>query len=145
MKKILIPIDGSDYSKRAMEKGKELARAFGSSVVLLNVVYIPLPLYTYEGERGRNMMQLAENAQKVSEEMLKDAKDYFSDLGADRVETVAAEGDISGTIIEYVKSNGVDFIVMGSHGIGAIMHRLLVGSVTTKVLHHVDIPVLVVK
>ncbi len=144
MKKILIPIDGSEYSERAMEKGRELAKVFDSSIVLLNVVYVPLPVYTYEGERGRNMMQLAENAQKQSEEMLKDAKEFFSDM-AGKVEAVSAEGDIATVIIEYVKDNDIDFIIMGSHGLGAVMHRLLVGSVTTKVLHHVDQPVLVVK
>jgi len=144
MKKILIPIDGSEYSQRAMEKGKELAEAFGSSIVLLNVVYIPMPVYTYEGERGKNMIQLAQNAQNSSEELLKSAKEFFGGM-ADKVEIVSTEGDIATSIIEFVKKNDIDFLVMGSHGLGAVMHRMLVGSVTTKVLHHIDVPVLVVK
>ncbi len=144
MKKILIPVDGSEYSDRAIEKGKEIADAFDSSVVLLNVVYIPLPIYTYEGERGKSMQLMAETALAQSEDLLKKAKEAFGNR-ADKVEAVSSEGDIATTITQYVNDHDIDLVIMGSHGMGAVLHRMLVGSVTTKVLHHVQKPVMVVK
>lgn len=145
MKKILIPIDGSEYSMKAVEKGKEIAKAFGSKVVLLNVEHLTFPVYTHRyGEAAiEGVSKVFEDAKKASEELLMTARKSFEE-SAD-VSIVSIQGDVANTIIDYVKNNDIDFVIMGSHGLGAVMNRLLTGSVTTRVLHHIQIPVLVVK
>lgn len=146
MKNILIPIDGSEYGDKAVEKGKEIAKAFGSNVVLMNIMTVNFPVYAQEYGQApiEDINQVYEDARKISEELLLSAKKSFGDM-ADKVSTVSLQGDVANTIVDYVKSNDVDLVIMGSHGLGAVMNRLLTGSVTTRVLHHIQKPVLVVK
>jgi nucleotide-binding universal stress UspA family protein len=53
-------------------------------------------------------------------------------------------GEIAGEIDKYVKANGIDLIVMGSHGHGALLN-LVLGSIATKILATTEIPVLIIR
>jgi nucleotide-binding universal stress UspA family protein len=148
MKNILIPIDGSEHSINAVEMGKKMAKAFGSKVVLLNVLDIILPISYYEitkyVEAGGSIPNLYDEAQMQADDLLKKAKESFGDMSKD-VETVVLEGDSANKIIEYSNANDFDLVIMGSPGVGSSLNRFLMGSVTTKVLHHINKPILVVK
>jgi len=140
MKRILIPIDDSEYSKRAMAQGAELARTMGSTVVLVHV--IPLMPQIRKGDPGA---LLGTNYTSAAEAMMKEAKASFGDI-ADRVETVILKGDPAGELLQYISSwRNIDVIIMGSHGIGSAARRFLIGSVTNKLLHHTNKPVLVIR
>ena len=76
--------------------------------------------------------------------MLQKATHTFGDM-AEKVEMVSTEGDPAKSIVDFAEANDIDLIIMGSHGLDAVLNRLLMGSVTTRVLHHTTIPVLVVK
>jgi len=141
MKKILIPVDGSDYSERAIEKAKELATAFNSDIVIFNAIPVTI---APTGRIHFDVQVLVEENRKASEALLEKSREKLGDYPG-KVETVAMHGDAPSAIVQYAKENGVDLIIMGSHGMGAVMNRILTGSVTTKVLHHTDIPVLVIK
>ena len=146
MKTILIPVDGSDFARKAIEMGKEIAKAFDSKVVLLNAVHVTRTIYAMGHNIAPidNINQIYEDSLKNSLELLRASKESFGELSS-RVSTVSLEGDPADVIIHYLKTNDFDLVIMGSHGMGAVMTRLLVGSVTTKVLHHTDTPVLVVQ
>ncbi|NTW71317.1 MAG: universal stress protein [Eubacteriaceae bacterium] len=148
MKKILIPIDGSEFSDRAIEEGKELAKAFGSDVVLLNVIDIRFPIYPLETgsfvDLGPTLEILSETSRTDSEKILQAGKEKFGDL-ADKVEIQSMEGNASTGVIDYAEENGIDLIVMGSQGLSAGLRGVLLGSVTNRVIHNTKIPVLVVK
>lgn len=147
MKKILIPIDGSDFSKRAMEKGKELAKAFDSEVVLMHVTNFDFVTYPGVGvfEVGVNIPDIMEELEEQGEKLLQEAKESFGDMKG-KVETLLQKGGIAHMITEYCENNDVDMVVMGSEGLSASgIRSLLIGSVTSKVIHHVNVPVLVVK
>jgi len=141
MKKILVPVDGSVYSDRAIERAREIAKAFDSDVVIFNV--IPLAVVP-TGRIHYDIHPLFEENKAASEHLLEKAKTFFEGTNI-RIETVSVMGDAADAIVDYAKNNGIDLVVMGSHGMGAIMSRILTGSVTTKVLHHIDVPVLVIK
>ncbi len=146
MKKILILYDGSELSDRALEKGKELAKAFGSDVLILNIVSNPF-LNAYIGKRPTPIVgadQLFQEIVKEAEEMLVKAKDSLKDLTG-KVETLILEGDPANRIIDFIEAEDIDLVVIGYHGLGARINRFLMGSLTTKLLHHVKKPVLVVK
>jgi nucleotide-binding universal stress UspA family protein len=119
MKKILIPVDGSSYSVRAVKKGAEIAKAFDGEVVLLNVIDI----------------KFAVPAQ---------ATVGFSSAAKD-IKTEIIEGDSSISIIKYIENNDIDLVIMGSQGVSGGLKGLLIGSVTNRVLHNTHVPVLVVK
>lgn len=143
MKNILIPVDGSDYSIKAIEAGKQIAKAFGSTVTILNV--IPIELSRGAG-RGNFMYvpTIADDMPDFSEQILKDAKKPFE--GTDiPIKTASKQGNIADIIVDYTRQNNIDLVIMGSHGLGALKNRLMTGSVTTRVLHHIDKPVLVIK
>jgi len=61
------------------------------------------------------------------------------------VETFSVQGNVSDEIVRFADENKINLVVMGSHGLGALKNRLMTGSVTTRVLHHIDVPVLVIK
>ena len=143
MKHILLPLDGSDTSKRAVETAISFSKAFPEAkFTLLYVLSHP------EGEMmtsGSIMMQNAIEAEKEKgERMLNNYKGLF-DEAASRVDVNVMIGPVSNVIIDCVENNDIDYVIMGSQGLGSAMRRLLVGSVAKKVLTHVKVPVLVVR
>ena len=143
MKHILIPVDGSDYSIKAIEACKELAKAFDSKITILNVI----PIEFSRGAGRGNFMyvpMLSDEVPDFSVEILKEAKKQFEGM-SNQIETVGKQGNISDIIVDFAHQNDVDLVIMGSHGLGALKNRLMTGSVTTRVLHHIDKPVLVIK
>jgi len=151
LKKILVPIDGSEYSERALVKAKELAKAFDDSqVVLLNVMTMESTVANLRYasiEAVLDWPELMEESKDKSNKLLEASKKAFSDL-SNQVETVMLNeptGNIARAISEYVDENNPDIVVMGSNGMGSLKHRLYLGSVTNKVLHLITKPVLVVQ
>ena len=146
MKKILILYDGSEPSIRALDKGKEIVKSFGSGVTLLNVVHNPFPNFTlghHPAPMG-DIKLMYDEIYKKSEELLAMAKKEFLDI-TKNVETLILEGDPANKIIEYINNEDLELVIIGYHGWGASMNQFMMGSITTKVLHHVKKPVLVVK
>jgi len=143
MKNILIPVDGSEYSMKAIEAGKEMAKAFDSKVFILSVV---TPELRVSSGRGSNMYAplLMEELKECSLKNLEEAKKQFHGM-PNQVETFSELGTVADEIVRFAHEKHVDLVVMGSHGLGALKNRLMTGSVTTRVLHHIDVPVLVIK
>ncbi|MPW24274.1 hypothetical protein GC105_00500 [Alkalibaculum sp. M08DMB] len=140
MKKLLIPIDGSEHAQRAMERGKELAEKFGWDIVLLSVEVLPIP-YVDQVITLNAINQTNEDL-KI---LLDEAKKNFVHF-SNEVQVVSLRGDVASTIIKYIEDNDIEMVVMGSVGLNAgVISGLLLGSVTNKVLHKSCVPVLVVK
>lgn len=143
MKNILIPVDGSDYADKAIEAGKEIAKMYGSKIAILNVIPKMWGPGIDEFDYGY-VMQDPDIYLDYSASLLKKAKAKFAGMD-NHIETESIYGDPAETIVDYTNAHGIDLIVMGSHGLGALINRLMTGSVTTKVLHHANVPVLVIK
>ncbi|MPW24568.1 hypothetical protein GC105_02015 [Alkalibaculum sp. M08DMB] len=140
MNKILVPIDGSEHAQRALEKCKEMAVAFGSDIVLINIKNLLIPYLSYEETRSYMEMM-----NKNSEDMLKSAKQLFSDI-ENKVEIESIEGDIASSIIKFVEENDIDLVIMGSQGLNAGKFQgFLLGSIANKVIHSITTPILIVR
>lgn len=141
MKKILVPIDGSQYSDLAIEKAKKIAEAFGSDVVLLHVNDFYNHMFNY------NMTAIDQTFisqfKQMSQDILNGGKSKFEGM-KDRVETVSLEGNVANQIIDYANDNDFDLIIVGSHGKGR-SKGFLVGSVAQKVAGHVKKSVMIAK
>ncbi len=136
--RILVPVDGSDNSRRALEKAATIAD--GASITIVHVIDMPPTVYV---ESQKLLNQLLENYRKESAKVL----DEFDDIAKNRgikVDTAILEGDAAESIVEYADKNGFDMIVMGSRGMGKIKGAFL-GSVSSKVLQHAKTSVLIVK
>ncbi len=143
MKNILIPVDGSEYSMKAIDAGKKVAKAFDSKVFILSVV---TPELRVSSGRGSNIYapQLMEELQEASLKALDVAKKQFLGM-PNQVEIFSELGFVADEIVRFADEHNIDLVIMGSHGLGALKNRLMTGSVTTRVLHHIDVPVLVIK
>ncbi|MGI6748871.1 MAG: universal stress protein [Anaerovoracaceae bacterium] len=140
MKNILVPIDGSQFSNLAMDKAKEFADVFGSTVTLLYVDDSRQYIFNYNPEVERRYNEMFK---KVSKEVIEGGKKRLADLG-DRLKFEIKEGNIANTILDYANENDIDLIIIGPHGKGKIQ-RFLLGSVANKVATYSNKPVLIVR
>ena len=146
MKKILIPVDSSEFSERAIEEGKKMAKAFDSEVVLLHVLGLRIATMRFSATvpQGRPVDSYEDHEKKDASDMLTAYKESFGEM-KDKVETKVIHGVIADEILKIINNTDVDLVIMGSHGIGSALYRTLLGSVTNKVIHHSKKPVLVIK
>ncbi|MCD8504719.1 MAG: universal stress protein [Burkholderiaceae bacterium] len=144
-KKILIPTDGSALSAQAANAGISFARSVGAEVVAL---YVGQPFAATIGFDGMAAAYAItdEDYEKASAEQ---AKKYLQAV-VDRAETagvkVQSESvtnfNVADGIVDAASKHGCDLIFMGSHGRSGLS-RLLLGSVTAKVLSLAHVAVLV--
>ncbi|TFZ41473.1 universal stress protein [Soehngenia longivitae] len=137
MKKILVPIDGSKCSQLAMQKAKELAIAFDSSITVITVVdsikYLDME-YRYNA---------VQKDIEYAKELLKSAEMFFADLERD-INTLYKTGDVAEEIVNLSEEGNFDLIVIGSRGMGRFS-RAILGSVSQKVSQVAKTNVLIVK
>jgi len=136
MKTILALIDFSDVSPKILDQAEAHAKAFGGEVVLVHVVP-PEPLVV-DFEPPAVPPDLFRSRQQQLFVM----RDRLIEHG------IQATADLYGgllleTVLEQIGLIAPDFIIMGSHGHGALYH-LFAGSLTTGVIKHASRPVLVV-
>lgn len=135
-KKVLIATDGSRFSNVAEKKAIDFAKSYGGELTIISVVDVPPEFYA---ESPKTVDELINKAKSYVDAVKRDAE-----LSGVRVETVVKEGEAYRVITDTAKEIGADVIVMGSHGRTGLK-RLLMGSVTEKVIGHTPCPVLVVK
>jgi nucleotide-binding universal stress UspA family protein len=136
-RRILVPLEHSDYDDAILAHVRDLARLCASSVVLIHVA---------DGWAARNQQPLAlrESAEmKQDREYIESRADALEQLGI-TVECVLAGGDPAKEIAAAAEREGCDLVAMSTHG-----HRgfqdLIRGSVANDVRHHTTVPVLLVR
>jgi nucleotide-binding universal stress UspA family protein len=137
MKTILIATDGSPGARAAVERGLDLAEDTGAEVVFLAVRRPPVPVFgdPYWQQSITNELARLRPA-------LNDATAEAEARGID-ADYDLLEGDAAEEILRLARSRDVDLIVLGSRGLGTVSSAIL-GSVSKRVLHEADRPVLVV-
>lgn len=140
MKSILLATDGSPTAEEATKEAIELARLFEGELLIVTAWDIPYSTLGYAAlPLNGDLMKAAEDqAKKVAREAAAAAK--AEGISA---QMVVLRGFPVEEICAAAKKFGPELIVLGSHGWGA-MKRMLFGSVSTGVLHHTSVPVLVV-
>jgi nucleotide-binding universal stress UspA family protein len=142
IRRILCPIDFSDSSRRAFDHAVAVARWYQSTITALHVFAIA-PVSDYApGVAGPELVALTP---KDRDQVLAEVK-RFCEVGAAAgipVETVVREGSTANEILGHATDMKADLLVMGTHGRSGF-DRLLIGSVTEKVLRKARCPVLTV-
>lgn len=136
-KKLLVAIDGSDNSLRALAYAIKRVKAERRlRIYLLNVQpAVPSSLFVTRA-------MIAEHHQSMSEEALTRARRVLEKNHV-AVEIVVRIGEPSETIVKFATRKRCGEIVMGTRGLGSLK-GLLLGSITTKVIHLARVPVIVV-
>jgi nucleotide-binding universal stress UspA family protein len=142
--KILVCLDGSNLSEQLVPYATEVARRFGSRVVLLQVLQIPSSLAAASAQGAENVIE--EELRRLSFE----AHQYLEGIAARmkeqgvQVEVAVIEGTPGDAIVDYSSQSEIELIVVATHGRKNI-GRLVFGSVADHVMRHTAIPVLSVK
>lgn len=137
MKKVLIPVDGSQYSLESIRIYKELQLSAFNELHLLNVQTIGLPYESYNKLAGEH--NLIDSLRQDGEDIIAQAAKLLD--GDNYIATVRI-GDIIAEILAYAEEIDASLIIVGSHGKSALSSVIL-GSVTAKLLSNSKIPLLV--
>ncbi len=141
-KHILIPVDFSDFSNKALEFGLELAQRFNSEITLFHAVV----LFQDDVDEESRVQEFEEYIKKREQQINTQMKDNQSQAQGRGIKTqTVIERGISAadSILEYLESHPVDLVVMGTHGRSGLKH-FLQGSVAEKVVRLAPVPVLTV-
>ncbi len=138
-RRIAVAVDGSEPSLRALEIGIEIAQKHDSSMALITVVPIPM-VYGATAYPVDALVQLRES----SEQELAKLKKRVRDAGIVEVMSEVREGPPVDQILEFVKEHPTDLLIVGARGLSA-SRRLLLGSVSTGLVHLAPCPVLVAR
>ena len=139
MKKILAAVDGSEPSQRGAHLAAEIAHKFGAHLTLTHVLsplWIPPEVYglsidaiqAAHAKEGQRLV--SETEKKVHLEGLK-------------IDHVVLEGMPAEALAEFAKTHGYDLMVIGSRGQSA-MSRVVLGSVSSRLAHVCQVPLLIV-
>lgn len=146
VKKILVPIAGSEASKRAAERAIAIAREHGSEITFITVAQLP-DSYRSGGYRyvviDMDYDLMIKNATEVERKMLDSFVDELETSGVTYKKEVVA-GEPYDEILRVANEYECDYIVMGRRGFSKIK-RFFVGSVTQRVISDAPCPVIVVK
>lgn len=133
---IVCPVDFSELSKKALAWSLELASKFDGTLTALHVLDTP-------AIATETLFAAPESAAELRVR----AKEQFHALGQDmdlgRASLEIVEGTPAEAIASYAHEQGSDLVIMGTHGWSGVQ-RLLLGSVTEKVLHRIEVPLLTV-
>lgn len=141
MYKVLIPVDGSPSSERAVRHVVELSRIVGA--VQANLLNVQPEVSAWEVKRFLREEEIESMQSSLAEEATQSAREILDKAGI-AYQLHHATGEIAATIAEFADSCGCNQVVMGSRGMGSL-EGLLLGSISTKVLHLVHVPVTLVR
>lgn len=146
-KRIIVPLDGSALSERALAAALRIGELEGSRVTLMRAPVVDLMLVpTVEFYGNYSLRGLDEAVAKAREE----AKDYLTATQKAygrpnmALETLVPDGDPADAILQTAVEKQADLIVMSTHGYSGVT-RWIMGSVTERVLAHAPCPVLVIR
>ena len=146
---ILVPVDGSEHSDRAVKYATEIALKFNAKITLLHV-YSLTPLITSSTLAPTISDMTPDTINLISQKVKKDAKKILNQAKIIAqtkdvfVIGLLKEGEVVSEILNIVDAKKVDLIVMGARGLGGIK-KLILGSISEAVVHKVARPVLIIR
>jgi nucleotide-binding universal stress UspA family protein len=135
--KILVPLDGSKYSEKALLHACDLAKNYQANLVLLYVVEKSFSINLLDKKEYLEMLR------KFGNKVLIKGKEMTTNRGIDS-KIILREGNITDEIIKIAKNEKCNLIIVGNKGLGATT-RFLLGSVSSKLANNSPCSILIVK
>ncbi len=141
--KILVPVDGSQYSMEAVKVALDYAKTKGAEITLITVTaFIPgLDLEI----SAKELDSLTEKMKRSGEEILEKAQAVLKADGVSSRSILSSSVSAADEIIGVVEKEKTDLIIIGNRGLGGAATRFFMGSVASKVVSHAPCNVYVVK
>jgi len=134
---ILVPLDGSEYSQKALLQACDLAKNFQSNLILIYVVDKPRSLNLLDRKEYLGILR------KFGDKVLVKGRETAKKEGLD-VTTIMKEGNITNEIVKIAKIKNCNLIIVGNKGLGATA-RFFLGSVSNKLANSSPCSILIVK
>jgi nucleotide-binding universal stress UspA family protein len=151
-RRILVPFDGSKYSKKALYEATSIARFTGGTIYLCTIVSLGnvVPPGSLLGlmrsaSKGQLQQRLLKSAKTEAEKLEKAQVAYCKSKGVKAYYKTVIDGNIAEEILDIAKKKSVDMIVLGSQGLHGISKVKSLGSVSRKVSELATCPVLIVR
>ncbi len=142
--RILLAVDDSLHSQRAVEFVAQMRWPAGSRIVVVSVMPPPLPVSSaLDAPTAAEPLRVHEEDRLRHEQLIARVQERLWSVGFP-VEARLLEGDPREQILELVERESVNLLILGSHGRTGIA-RLLLGSVSSHAVAHSPCSVLVVK
>jgi nucleotide-binding universal stress UspA family protein len=149
-KKVLVPLDGSDVAECALFHIRDLAKSnLVGEVTLLRVIQLNFPPWLEGYGEKYDINSIRANAFAQYQHYLSGVKDSLSAEGiqakTDVIENMGiTKENIAEAILEYVKQNGQDLIVLATHGDSGLK-RMYLGSVTMGIVNQSNVPIYLIR
>ncbi|ROQ92125.1 universal stress protein [Desulfosoma caldarium] len=147
LKKILVPVDFSEFSQKAIRYGVEIARDRQASLTIMHVInqriidaVHELSVKGYKGDFVEAMRKMIQDREQELHQLLP----MEWQEGVPEIHFEIRKGRPSEEVINYAKENTIDLIIVGTHGRSALMSTVI-GSVANTVVLKAPCPVLVVR
>ena len=140
LKRILVTLDGSEFSERALPYSIELAQKLSAELELIWVLQPTIVMSDFGATTYENLFYMEE---KQATQYLRAQQHEIQQKGV-KVHYKLMQGSVADVIINQAKTDDVDLIVMSTHGRSGFS-RWIYGSVATKVLQHAPCPVFLVR
>src|ERR687897_1568725 len=150
--KILVPIDGSELSKRAADYAIFLSSKLGTELRIIHVLN-NIPYEHNVGTYGLYDIETPDEIKQIVQEERGITKEWFDEIKASankkniqviKTELVITRSSIESAIVNYAERNRVDLIVIGPAGHSGFK-KLVFGSVASGVIKHSHCPVMLIK
>ena len=141
-KKILVGYDGSEASKKALNKAIELSREFNAQLCIVGVVR-PFEFAAIDFIPPEEIEEYEKEELTKEERYLKEAVEIANKEGI-QPQTKVMEGEPAEELMTYADENGCDLIVVGYRGVGGFK-RMLLGSTASNLVKYANQSVLIVK
>ncbi len=136
-KKILVPLDGSKYSEKALQRACEFVEAFDSQLVLLYVVEKSIPINLLDRKEYLGILK------KFGNKTLDKANLVLSKKGI-KPKILLKEGNIVHEIEKVAKKEKCNLVIVGNKGLGSVT-RFLLGSISNKLAQTSSCSLLIIK
>ncbi|NWF70084.1 MAG: universal stress protein [Chloroflexi bacterium] len=141
--RILVPLDGSGWAKRAVPHAADLARANDAELILLHVFKTAASEFIDQVALAGQDAQI-DAARQQMKQYLMGLRSELREEGLNvRVQWIEGSS-VAHLICDYINAEGVDLVVMSTHG-GTGLRRFLFGSVTNQVMQGIKAPVLLIR
>jgi nucleotide-binding universal stress UspA family protein len=139
LKNLIVAVDGSKSSDKALSTAIDLAKALSASLTLVTVA----PFHALPAATASAIPVVHDAEVKVHEELLARLQAKVAKAGL-QAATVLLDGLVSEEILNYLEGHPFDMLIMGARGLST-GQRFFLGSVSDAVVHHATLPVLIVR
>jgi nucleotide-binding universal stress UspA family protein len=140
MRKILVPVDGSAHARRATAYA---ARRAAQERAVVHVLHVEAPIDYAELRAYVMRKEMKDIRRSAWERVLGRATSVLRKARVAHVAGMRESDDVAAAVARYVKSRGIDEVIIGTRGMGAL-GTFVLGSVANRVVHLVRVPVTLV-